>query len=131
MHTDLSAVAGTSSFDADADVEPVRHGGDDDDDAAADGDGGGSSLLLDSLRQKLPDLFLNPPAEEVHDLSATAGTSSSSAAAAYDAAELPVAVGHEGDGCDDEDVTSSRRRCSRGWYQLTAPSSGRWTAAAG
>jgi len=84
-HTDLSDMAGTSASST-SDADPVGHGGDDGDDD--------SSRLLDALLQKLPDLVV----EEVHDLSAMAGTSSCAAAAA----EPREAVGHGGDGCDDD-----------------------------
>ena len=101
-HTNLRAMAGTSSSDADA--EPVGHGGDGDDD---------DRRLLDALLQELPALFLSPSEEEVHDLSATAAwliatagwlsaTAGTSSSAAVDAAEPPEAVGH---GSDDDDDT--------------------------
>jgi hypothetical protein len=98
-------MAGTSSSDADA--EPVGHGGNGDDD---------DRRLLDALLQELPALFLSPSEEEVHDLSATAAwlsatagwlsaTAGTSSSAAVDAADPPEAVGHGGDGSDDDDDT--------------------------
>jgi hypothetical protein len=79
----------SSASSRSSDAEPVvGRGGDDDDDDA--------SSMFDLL-QKLPELSVE---NELHDLSTSAGTASSAAAAV---AEPLDAVGHEDDGSDDDD----------------------------